>query len=364
MLATLLAWGAGWLWTDTWAWSQFCWWGGVPLLLLAGALLGLSAWASWLWTPPSQPRRRWLRSVALWLFVAACAGETWHQLNGRAVLARSDPAPRDNLLVVQWNYSGGPMPDPDAMADRLASTGVPDLVLVSMQNYPAQWDAIKRVMSETPGVKVDMGFMGVTKVFSRLPITSFRQFVVPTPPSAVVRLPRWADAVLNAIITSAGVYPRDAERIEAASITVLELDGAKRFDRPVVVYFVDYPSSPLIHRRRVAEAVRDRIGQITRLNADTETGERPVPPPDLIIGDFNTPRGSGSVLELMPGFTPVSDSAGLGLLRSFPRRTPLLHIDNALISPAWRGGQYRLIDPGLSEHRAQRMRIWPEPAAN
>ena len=152
------------------------------------------------------------------------------------------------------------------------------------------------------------------------------------------------------------IYPRDAENITPGYITAAELATTPRRGRPTTIYFIDYPSSPLLHRARVAELVQRKINQITT----PPLGELAVPMPDVVIGDFNTPRSSASLLRLLPGFWPASDHAGLGLLKTFPRPRCLLHIDNTLVSPTWHADEYGVIDPGISEHKAQRVRLWPK----
>ncbi|MFO0492381.1 MAG: hypothetical protein ACK51T_08075, partial [bacterium] len=154
-LVLLLAWAAGWVWTDATIWTQMLWWGGVPVLILAGVVLGLGAIAGWVAIPAEEHAsltklQRWSRRVPILLLALACAGEGWHQFNGRALLASRQPNPADALLIVHWNYSGGGMKNPRAMADALVSTGQPDVMLISMQNYHDQWDAIRKAMGEGP----------------------------------------------------------------------------------------------------------------------------------------------------------------------------------------------------------------------
>jgi len=360
-LVLLLAWTAGWVWTDATIWTQMLWWGGVPVLILAGVVLGLGAIAGWVAIPAeehasSTKLQRWSRRVPILLLALACAGEGWHQFNGRALLASRQPNPADALLIVHWNYSGGGMKNPRAMADALVSTGQPDVILISMQNYHDQRDAIRKAMGEGPAVKIEMIKAGIFTVFSRVPIKSVRQFVVPMDEAVGAQSPGWFDRGINALIRASGIYPRDAENIAPGYITAVELATTPRLGRPTTIYFIDYPSSPLLHRARVAELVRRKINQITM----PPLGESAVPMPDVVIGDFNTPRSSASLLRLLPGFWPASDHAGLGLLKTFPRPRCLLHIDNTLVSPTWYADEYGIIDPGISEHKAQRVRLWPK----
>jgi hypothetical protein len=391
-LVLALAWLYAFVATDSTLLGQLLWWGS---LLLAGLSAGCLALAVLLRRagafatgpggavadatgrrPPVgadapllrawRSHRRWHRARKLaWLAVVVMAtGEAWHGLNMRSLLAPVQAVPAKSLLVVHWNSSVGEVADADAasMAKRLGRTGPPDVVLASIQNYHAQWEAIKGVMRRFEGEEIFFGFSGMQKVFSRYPIVSQRMFLIPvflgTDGERVApTLPAGVERSLRRFFRTIGVFPRDANRLDPASVMVVELDTTGHLGCLTTIYFVDYPSNPVAHRVAIARLVRSHMQTLAKGGPESS----PVSPASLIIGDFNTPRGSASLGELAPGYFEASRTAGLGPLATWPRRWSVLHIDHALVSPRWRSEGYELIDPGLSEHDAQRVRIWPGP---
>jgi endonuclease/exonuclease/phosphatase family metal-dependent hydrolase len=71
----------------------------------------------------------------------------------------------------------------------------------------------------------------------------------------------------------------------------------------------------------------------------------------MIVGDFNCTRGSASVHAAFPGFDEAWSVAGQGWGASWPRETPILHIDLALVSGRMRVERCELHDPGIGHHR-------------
>lgn len=291
----------------------------------------------------------------------AC-GEAWHGLNMNSLLAPVQAVPAKSLLVVHWNSSVGEVADADAasMAKRLGRTGPPDVVLASIQNYHAQWNAIKGVMRRSEGEEIHFAFSGMQKVLSRYPIVSQRMFMIPvfigTEGERVApTIPVGLERLLRRWFAAVGVYPRDANRLDPASVMVIELDTTAHLGCLTTIYFIDYPSNPVAHRMAVAKLVRAHVEMLRKGGPESP----PIPEASLIIGDFNTPRGSASLAQLAPGYIEASRTAGLGPLATWPRRWSVLHIDHALVSPLWRCEGYELIDPGISEHDAQRLRVWP-----
>ena len=80
--------------------------------------------------------------------------------------------------------------------------------------------------------------------------------------------------------------------------------------------------------------------------------EAGAPAPDLVIGDFNIPRGSASLATLFPEYQNAFDTAGIGYGATFPAIS-LYHIDNTLHAPEVPVQQYFISDASLGPHRAQ-----------
>jgi endonuclease/exonuclease/phosphatase family metal-dependent hydrolase len=56
------------------------------------------------------------------------------------------------------------------------------------------------------------------------------------------------------------------------------------------------------------------------------------------------------------------DGAGPGVIVTYPRATPLLHIDHVFVGEGLRATGYRVFDPGVGRHCAQLADIAREAA--
>jgi hypothetical protein len=160
-------------------------------------------------------------------------------------------------------------------------------------------------------------------------------------------------------------------------------DGFLAMDRPIIVWIVDLPSDLSLHKELIASKAAESIGEFDgpvllldesgRWNATDAPGMKGFPPPDLIVGDFNIPRGSRS-LRLLTGAPPAAESptvdqspapirstyplidswraAGRGYTMTYPRRRPLLHIDQIYHAPWIATLATRDADLGTGTHRA------------
>jgi endonuclease/exonuclease/phosphatase (EEP) superfamily protein YafD len=77
------------------------------------------------------------------------------------------------------------------------------------------------------------------------------------------------------------------------------------------------------------------------------------PAPDLIVGDFNIPRGSRSLRRLTLGYPHAHSQAGHGHAGTYPRHRQLVHIDHMFVGPRLRAARYETVDPGVGSHRMQ-----------
>lgn len=176
----------------------------------------------------------------------------------------------------------------------------------------------------------------------------------------------WAGQVIiisnpGRIAEHASIWMRDGEeRAEAGTflltgpVRVIEArpvvqgdDGFAtlfRFEAPgtgtTSVLAIDQPSNPL----RPRYAALARFAAQVRAAVDLRTV-------DLIVGDFNCTRGSASVHDAFPGFSDAWSLVGQGWGASWPRETPILHIDLALVADRLRVERCELHDPGVGHHR-------------
>jgi len=110
---------------------------------------------------------------------------------------------------------------------------------------------------------------------------------------------------------------------------------------PLVIDAVDLPSETTLHRALVMRNFAAAIGEIR--------GEMP----DLIAGDFNITRGSASLREVVGDAVEAFAEAGEGWGGTYSRRWPFFAIDQTFVRAPWRPVWSRIVDPGLTRHRAQ-----------
>jgi hypothetical protein len=129
---------------------------------------------------------------------------------------------------------------------------------------------------------------------------------------------------------------------ETISAAMVQVDATEVLGRPLTIYMIDLPSEPRIPRMRVARELRAAL--------DALEG---VPPPDVVVGDFNITRGSAALAALFPGFRHAFHEAGHGYGATFPHSVPLYHIDHTLLAPAVEATGYDIIATSVGRHRAQ-----------
>jgi hypothetical protein len=341
----IAAWALGRVLTDRFLAAQFLWW--IPThVVLAGVPLAVAA--SWLITPRPNPlsgeravrtagRRSRLAAAAALVIPCAHAVIDWR------LLARppEPPAPgAPTLRVTFWNPSWGDVPGLSAEVRRADA----DLFVVGDQPTDVPWGEIL----EDLGPRRSALWVMNSVVLARHPLL------------------RWGATSLEI----EGVRPQH-RRHDTGTPRVfrqrgraywVQLDTAEPAGRPVTVWVVDMPSDPLLERWSAGQQAHRAISG-WRGPAFIRTPEgRDVPdpaqmngfpPPDLIVGDFNTTRGARSLEAMTLGLPNAFDAAGGGPTGSFPRELPLWHIDLAFFGPGVRPLAYRLRDAGEGRHWSQ-----------
>lgn len=140
---------------------------------------------------------------------------------------------------------------------------------------------------------------------------------------------------------------------------VLDTSGRAGGPGTLTIWSIDLPSDRSLWRDELGRKIADAIEEVRSRGWELETP----PAPDMIIGDFNIPRGSASLRHFTQGLTNAHTEAGLGPSPTYPRQTPVLHIDQAFVGGGWRATKYDIVDPGIGRHRAQRVVISPNPGA-
>ncbi len=109
---------------------------------------------------------------------------------------------------------------------------------------------------------------------------------------------------------------------------------------------IDLPSDPRRPRWESLQRFARQVGQRVDLARV-----------DLIVGDFNTTRGSASVAAAWPEWYDAWSVAGEGGAWTWPREWPCFAIDMALCRSDVHAERCVVVDPGVGFHRMQTLRL-------
>jgi len=348
----VLAWLLATILTDRWLWSQYLWWIPTPAWG-AGAILALATW----WAlvaikgrrDPSSPASSRLRSLlrprpilgAITALLLLHAGLVQYRLY-RFVLPVREPGV---VRIANWN----PAVPVESLHGPIAEQ---DADLIAIVNQPGGRDVDELAASLGPdwrAVRSDR-----LSVLTRLPLRRWGSMRLGLE-GRVMRSYHFKDLDV-----------RMAEQVDEGRALFVETVVD---DEPFVVWVVDIPSDVRLARAGVmahaAATIRSFQGRIFAYDAE---GERLVerleggfPEAHVILGDFNTPRGSRSLSRLVGDRRNAFDEAGRGWTGTFPRTTPLFQIDLMFVGHGWRTTAYRIFDPADGWHLAQVGDVAPNP---
>jgi hypothetical protein len=147
--------------------------------------------------------------------------------------------------------------------------------------------------------------------------------------------------------------------VDEGEAMFVELDAAADFGRPLVVWLIDLPSDLHLPRQRVTREAMNNIASFSGpayargSNGvdDLLTGRaRGFPPPDIIMGDFNIPRGSDSIRTITGDLADTYELAGWGLKPTWHCQYPVVAIDHVYVSRVLRAHRYDSINVGAGKH--------------
>jgi len=293
----------------------------VVLAWLLGRLASdrtlLTQWLTYIPTPAMIP-------VAL--FGIVCALGLWKRWRRRAILLWSIVLviAIAQLVLRESRRSGGAVASAEAITIVHWNTAAP-----SSPEQPAHVQRVIDILGDITVLSDAWGLRTSPPLLSSLPedmITlSVGRFTVLT------RLP---------VIEARPILANDD--IDAA---ILRIDCRHTLGRVLVIYAIDLPSDPGLARWKAAARIRALFDGVT------------APAPDIVVGDFNVPRGSASLRRIFPNMHHAWDEGGHGFGATFPRRFPIYHIDHTLLEPGLACAQYDLVDAGVGRHRVQRATI-------
>lgn len=373
---------AGRVLTDSQHWSQYLWW--IPALWTL-----LAAWGCW--AVSSLAGRASLRTGGLMLrpfVLIGCVGLTgwvvvgeWHMQ--RAVVRPAQETRERTLRVLHWNHSS--QPDILGSGELIIAAEADIAVVVNSRNGDTRREIVEAMFESLAPVSAESIRVLPNITGDRMPGHVFGDWRV---------IVGSRERILRAgVVSLARVDTGESEWAtggDAGVVVWCEIEAGERFaelGRPLVVWVVDLPSDPGLSREKVMAGARRAVEAWRQLAQETTKGGwwRPVgepvavPEPDIVIGDFNTPRGSASLQELAPGMRDAYEEAGWGRARSWRqvraagpgtpggpvvgravnRVTRLLlpladwHIDLTLLGERWKATRYRLVRPSSGAHDVQ-----------
>jgi hypothetical protein len=379
VLLCVAAWLIGRIYTDEALWTQYLYW--VPSYLsVAGAATALAgAWvlrwsARRLMPPVRQPRRGVLRVTCMLVAVMALhtAFVEWRMF-ARGADPRANAAGEPAWRLSYWNVSGA---ERGPWVSRVLA-GEPDLVIIAnlwgYKSFLEFRDAFKGEKGPTPTVFFDPRFM----VATRWPLVRWGATDLRIAPSEEAKKPGGEDRFFRA----------DPGRAAFIELDVSAHPAMKSLGRPLVVWIIDLPSDISLPRMRVTANAASAIVSLGAAPMEYQAGQWvstgarvPFPEPDVIVGDFNIPRGSASLRNIVATAVDAYDVAGSGYAATFPSGEqvalsalakdpehaplhkrlmarllgrPWWKLDHAFVNPACRVTGYRVIDPGSGTHRLQ-----------
>jgi len=283
---------------------------------------------------------RAITGVLVLLITAHLIGIEWRwPMNA----SRPPPTPTERLRIMHWNVGWS---HPVEVADSIIARQA-DLVIVvnPLTRTDLAWDFT------TLGQRMGEG----TRVIRDWPINVLSRF--PIRRWGVTELGFTARVnVLEEIRSTTESTP-----IDPGHAMFVELEAGPPMSRPLVVWIIDLPSDPLLHRAALARQARQRIEAWIGPNAQR------FPEPDILIGDFNIPARSASLSQLRrrPGYL-MQDAhalAGVGPDGTYQlsglRRSVWLHIDQCFVKPGLNVARYSIQDGGDTRHLMQVVDLVP-----
>lgn len=346
---TLLAWGGSRIVTDQLPLLQYFYW--IPSLAygLAAALL-LSF--SWLVAQAAQPHlpasfapegseqfkmmsvpraARWPRRAGAAAFAVLSAHAVLVEHHSLRGMNAPDSTPQSVRLVF-WNAATDFMDD---YASRITYLK-PTMIGIANPAAYAKWDELR----------AEVGPDSDAQRFGRL------AFISP------YRILAWGGTKLG--VSGADTRYFDGKpSVDQGEAMFVELDAEADFGRPIVVWLVDLPSDLHLPRQRVTREAMATMLSFSgptyirgTSGVDEQVPGRPqgFPSPDIIMGDFNIPRGSDSIRTITRDLRDSYEVAGWGLKPTWHRQYPMVAIDHVYISEVMRALRYDAINVGAGKH--------------
>jgi len=274
--------------------------------------------------------------------------ERWQNAIGGYGIHWTSVHENGRVRVVHWNLSAGEI-DVERMIDWVQDSSA-DVVLIAN----ARWDGQRRVLIDGFTGRLGGEEWSVRRVLRGVVVSRFEILDL----STVTVSASGGEGAGDDALRTTGDFGWAVKMV---------LDGGEQFGE-FGVWFVDLPSEPSVHRM-------ESMGRVVESLHIEGRDERPALKPALIIGDFNTVRGSASLglfdeFEGGGGFVDAFEErgafggswrpGGLSGLKGWVASRSSWHIDLSLVGNGWWVDGYELVLPdgavwgnGGVSHRAQ-----------
>ena len=376
-----IAWAVGLVMNDRELWSQYLWW--IPTGIVAIVLwtaIALSKLCEWIGTRLSGAHLRPLLlviavGVSLWLLAIE-----WrvHRFVFSSDPRASDPSAR----LLYWNLAAATA---DGTTDRVMAQQADVYILANprlsngraflmnaMREQARTWrdQAIEAAKTQVPPSDQDQSEAvpesaddsadASTSELADIPATLNHRRVARFANTIIVSRYPVIDSGWRAIseLDTKWFWRPSSTGFEGVGYIVL--DATQDLGGSLVIWVVDLPSNAGLHREEVMRVARNLVerGPAT---GQLEDGTA-FPAPTLIVGDFNTPRGSASLRALVGDRESAFGQAGVGPSATWPRPIEQLAIDLVFVANSWRAHGYERVDLQHGLHRAVRVDVGPRRA--
>jgi hypothetical protein len=394
-LALLGAWLTGRVLTDRFHWSQYPHWMPGVLVTPACAVLAL---LGGLGCGPgarrrgrgrstraddsgqsARPRGALRRTVARAVLLGSLASMAYVLVVelriDRVVMRRH--AERADLRVLAWNL----VYKREAPVAGVIERERPEIVLLANPGWRQQFEGVRGLVGEGSDVVRSGDFC----VISSRPILAHgtttlgllgrrwtgdpMDYIEADNPTQPFDRGRAMFVVLGGVGAASG----HAERAAGEDAVGPGAELATALPRGLVVWIIDMPSDPALGRmasaRTAAAAIAAFQGPVMLRDGRESDDGRPLtrwmaregdavgvrgfPTPDLVVGDFNVPRGAASLDVLTEGLSSCFARGGRGYVATWPAGVPLLHLDQAFAGRGLEAISYRTVHAEMVPHRAQ-----------
>ncbi|MBX3364832.1 MAG: endonuclease/exonuclease/phosphatase family protein [Phycisphaeraceae bacterium] len=307
-IVTLAAWLAGRVCTDRFSWSQPLYWIPTSVAMASASLLLLAA------TFGCRGRHAWGRRFVL--ATSLIAATAWALVvEWRVFRLRGAPLQGLPVRVMHWNLAADTI---DGIAGFI-SRFHPDIAVLC--NPPMRRD---EKLESALGFDARAASIGHLLILIKGEVIE-RRFV---------------SLGLNA--HRAGMDPaRDGPGAIDHGWAAWFVASLHHAPEPLTFWVIDLPNDPT--RRRMAMLA----------DAARVLREHAFPDPDVIVGDFNTPRGSDSLSFIIGNLRESHATAGFGTGASWPRRFPLWAIDLTFVREGIDIDRSRIVIPAGGTHAVQ-----------